>query len=158
MTLAKDKSTVLNKQPHGNACLACKEASYAAHLPTKTRWPDLEASMADPNRRAAVEGWNALRTGAKHPRFTPQSAKETTRVGYRWEETLQPLTPEQFARLYPGVNYRRIPGVRVETLPNARREAQEVVLVDCGEVPRVVIYHETEAVLENNHLQPSCQA
>jgi len=157
LTLGKDKTTVLHKQPHGNACLACKEASYAAHLPNKTRWSDLEGSMTDPARRVAVEGWNALRTGAKHPRFTPQSVKETTRVGYRWEETLKPLTLEQFARNYPGANPRRTPGVRMETLKNARGEPQEVVLVDSGEPPRVVIYQQTEAVLEDNHLQPSRQ-
>ena len=154
MLLSPDQKTILHQKPHGSACQECKEAAYVAQLPRRTHWDELEPKLQDPKNYSAFRNWCALRSGAKAPRFVPQGAKEVTKMGYRWEDAYQLLTTAEFQRRFPGMKYRGIPGVRVETLHNSRGEPEEVILIKGSEPPRLVVYHQVDVQLEDNHLLP----
>ena len=155
VVLSPDQKTVLQQKPHSSACQECKEAAYAAQVPSRTRWEDLQPSLSDPKKLSTLQNWCALRSGSKAHRFIPQGAKEVRQIGHRWEESYDVLTMTEFQRRFPGTKPSSIPGVRVDTVQNSRGEPEEVILTRGAEPPRLVVYHQVDAQLEDNYLLPS---
>ena len=106
VVLSPDQKTVLQQKPHSSACQECKEAAYAAQLPSRTRWEDLQPSLSDPKKLSSLQNWCALRSGSKAHRFIPQGAKEVRQIGHRWEESYDVLTMTEFQRRFPGTHPR----------------------------------------------------
>jgi hypothetical protein len=155
VVLSPDQKTVLQQKPHSSACQECKEAAYAAQVPSRTRWEDLQPSLSDPKKLSTLQNWCALRSGSKAHRFIPQGAKEVRQIGHRREESYDVLTMTEFQRRFPGTKPSSIPGVRVDTVQNSRGEPEEVILTRGAEPPRLVVYHQVDAQLEDNYLLPS---
>lgn len=148
---------VLEKTPMGNGCADCWHIIIDGAAPrTFSSWNDAEAWLLTPDGQTNFPTWKARAEGERR-NFLKSGVAIVTKVGMRYEATLEPILLTDLEQDHPGVNFRRVQGLHVEQIMNHKKEMVDVVLVRSDVPDRVIMYTTSEGQYTEHFLRPENQ-
>lgn len=148
---------VLEKKAFGNGCNNCWHVIIDGIAPRVLgSWNEAEAWLRAPECMANFQMWKARAEGERR-NFIKSGVTIDTKVGMRYEATLEPILLHDLEQDHPGVNLRRVPGLHIQQITNHKKEMVEAVLVQSNVPDRVIMYATSEGKYTEHYLQPEHQ-